>query len=351
MGEQRNANRKGKITILTSSEMRRYPFYRILLILVILVMTSMNAPAAERVRFVTIGTGGPKGVYHAVGNAICAMINLEEPRLASKRLGISFRCMAPVTGGSIYNISQLAKRSFDFGLSASPWHYHAYKGTELGMVKPNKNLRAVFSVHSEPMRIVSSKKSGIRRFSDLKGKRVSIGNRGSGTRMTMEILMKTRGMKIGDFKKAAELTTTEEVEALCSNEIDAYITGTGVPNPMDLDVTEVCDAHIVGLNSPIEEKLVSETPYYDFVTIPRSAFKTLNANIKTLGVVATVLTRADVEEITVYETVRAVMDNIDAFRQQHPAFKHLDPNKMIRNGLFAPLHTGALRYYKERGWM
>ena len=322
-----------------------------LAVIVMLASSSIIAPAAENRRFISIGTAGPKGVYYALGQAICAMVEKEPKRRGTPETGTETRCFAPATGGSTYNLSQLSKHALDFGLSTSDWHYHAYHGTAPDQVKLNKNLRAVFSVHPEPFRIISAKNSGIRRFRDLRNKRVNIGNPGSAQRAIMEVLMEARGLSRKDFKQATELTTTEENKALCDGKIDAYITGMGVPHPQDATVMETCGAHIVALDSPIEKKLVTETPSYLFVTIPKGTYATLTEDVVTMGVIGTLVTRADVSDETVYQVVRSVMEHLDEFRQQHPAFAHLDPQRMIKDGLSAPLHPGALRYYKEKGWM
>ncbi len=326
----------------------------VLLALALIVIPGLSpvmAKDAQKRQFISIGTGGPKGVYHAVGNAICAMVEKEEERRGTQGTGTVTRCLAPATGGSIYNLSQLSRRAFDFGVSTSVWQYHAYHGTAPDKVKPYKNLRAVFSVHPEPMRIVAAKHADVRRFRDLRNKRVNIGNPGSGQRAIMQVLMEARGLSRNDFKEATALTTTEQVKALCDGEIDAYITGMGAPNPLEADATEVCGARIVALDSPIEKKLVADTPYYVFVTIPQGTYTSIDEDVVTMGMVATLVTRADVSAETVYQVVRAVMENIDAFRQQHPAFAHLDPKKMMKDGLSAPLHPGALRYYTEQGWL
>lgn len=330
--------------------MKHYAVLLGLAFTVMLVSGSVMAKAAQKRQFISIGTGGPKGVYHAVGNAICAMVKMEEERRGTQDTGPRTRCLAPATGGSIYNLSQLSKHALDFGVSASDWHYQAYHGTAPDKVKPYKNLRAVFSVHPEPIRIVAAKDSDIRRFRDLRNKRVNIGNPGSGQRAIMEVLMEARGFRRNDFAEATALTTTEETTALCDGEIDAYITSTGVPNPRDVDVTEACGARIVALNSPVEKKLVAETPYYSFVAIPQGTYAAIDEDVVTMGVVATLVTRADVSAETVYQVVRAVMENLHEFRQQHPAFAHLAPQKMMQDGLSAPLHPGALRYYTEQGW-
>ena len=315
------------------------------------VSFSGDATAANKKRFITIGTGGPTGVYFVVGNAICRMIHKEaaEGRKKGRKHGI--RCSAPSTGGSTYNIGQISQGELDFGVAQSDWQYHAYKGDRPDKVKPFKKLRAVFSVHPEPFQMIVGANSGIKSWDDLKGKRVNIGNPGSGQRGTMEVLMAAHGTKVSDFRSATELTSTEQSKALCDGKIDAYGYTVGVPNAGVAVATDGCNARIINLNSSVEKGLVNKNPYYAFATIPKGTYKTSTADVTTFGVKATFVTSADVPDDIVYEVVRAVFENLDDFRKLHPAFRNLDPKHMIKDGLSAPLHPGAIKYYKEKGWM
>ena len=313
--------------------------------------TAGDAAAQDKKRFIAIGTGGPTGVYFVVGNAICRMVHKEaaEGRKTGRKHGI--RCSAPSTGGSTYNIGQIGEGELDFGVAQSDWQYHAYKGDTPDKVKPFAKLRSVFSVHSEPYQIIVGKESGIKSWADLKGKRFNIGNPGSGQRGTTEVLMSAYGTSIADFKVATELTSSEQSNALCDGKIDAYGYTVGVPNAGVSVATDGCAASIINLDTAVEKKLVGDTPYYAFATIPKGTYKTTMADVTTFGVMATVVTSADIDEQTVYEVTRAVMENLDSFKILHPAFANLDPKDMIKNGLSAPLHPGAAKFYKEKGWM
>ena len=301
-------------------------------------------------KFIAIGTGGPTGVYFVVGNSICRMIHKEaaEGRKKGRKHGI--RCSAPSTGGSTYNIGQITEGELDFGVAQSDWQYHAVNCSSK-KVTCNKGLRAVFSVHPEPFHIIVGKESGINGWGDLKGKRVNIGNPGSGQRGTMEVLMEAHGTKVGDFAQATELTSTEQSKALCDGKIDAYGYTVGVPNAGVSVATDGCGARIISLNSSVEKGLVGKNPYYAFATIPKGTYKTSASDVTTFGVMATFVTSAKTPDDVVYELVRAVFENIDDFRKLHPAFKNLDPKRMTKDGLSAPLHPGAKKYYKEKGWM
>ena len=319
---------------------------------VLCVWTIGPAPAeAQGKQFIAIGTGGPTGVYFVVGQSVCRLSHKEaaEGRKSGRKHGI--RCAAPSTGGSTYNIGQISQGELDFGVAQSDWQYHAYNGTAPDKVKEFKKLRAVFSVHPEPYHIIVGKNSGINSWADLKGKRFNIGNPGSGQRGTTEVLMNAYGTKKSDFKIATELTSTEQSKALCDGKIDAYGYTVGVPNAGVSVATDGCGARIISLNTGVEKKLVADNAYYAFATIPKGTYKTTNADVTTFGVMATFVTSADVPDDIVYEVVRAVFENLDDFRKLHPAFANLDPKKMVKNALSAPLHPGALRYYKEKGLM
>ncbi len=302
--------------------------------------------------FISIGTGGPTGVYFVVGNSVCRMVHKEaaEGRKSGRKHGL--RCAAPSTGGSNYNIGQIKEGELQFGVAQSDWQFHAYNGSSKWEGKKFDNLRAVFSVHPEPFQLIASSSSGISSWNDLKGKIVNIGNPGSGQRGTMEVLMKAKGTSIDDFKQATELTSSEQVGALCDGKVDAIAYTVGVPNGAIGQAIDGCGAHFVNLNSDVEKKLVNDNPFYAFANIPAGTFyKEQKQDAVTFGVMATFVSSADVSEEVVYEVVRAVFENLDDFKKLHPAFTNLDPKQMIINGLSAPLHDGAVKYYKEKGWM
>ena len=313
-------------------------------------LLSGSAVAAEKT-FISIGTGGPTGVYFVVGNSVCRLVHKEaaEGRKAGRKHGI--RCAAPSTAGSNYNIGQIGAGELDFGVAQSDWQYHASNGSSKWEGNKQDKLRAVFSVHPEPFHIIVGKDSGINSWDELSGKRVNIGNPGSGQRGTMEVLMAAHGTTVDDFKVATELTSSEQSTALCDGKIDAYGYTVGVPNSGVAVATDGCGARIINLNSSVEKGLVDANPFYAFATIPTGTYSTSSSDVTTFGVKATFVSSTDTPDDVVYEVVRAVFENIEDFRKLHPAFANLSYEQMISDGLSAPLHAGALRYYKEQGWM
>ena len=300
------------------------------------------AAAAEQ-RFVTIGTGGITGVYYAVGGAICRLVNKD-------RAKNGIRCSVESTGGSVYNVNTIKAGELDFGMAQSDVQYQAYHATGK-FTQPYKELRAVFSVHPEPFTVVARKEANIKRFTDFKGKRFNVGNPGSGTRSAMEELLKALGMKMSDFSLASELKADEHGPALCDNKIDGFFYGVGHPSANIQDPTTTCGAKLVPLTGPAIDKLVKAHPYYAYATIPGGLYANNPQPTQTYGVLATLVTSSKVPADIVYTITKAVFDNLDEFKKLHPAFAHLDAAHMVKDGLSAPLHEGAARYYREKGLM
>jgi len=303
------------------------------------------SPAAFAEEFITIGTGGVTGVYYPTGGAICRLVNK-----GRKEHGV--RCSVESTGGSVYNINTIREGELEFGVAQSDWQYHAYNGTSKFEDKgPFEDLRAVFSVHPEPFTVVARADSGVKSFQDLKGKRVNIGNPGSGQRGTMEVLMEALGWTTGDFALATELKAAEQSAALCDNQIDAMVYTVGHPSGSIQEATTACDSVLVTVDGAAVEKLIADNSYYRTATIPGGMYRGNDADTKTFGVGATFVTSAKVSEDTVYTLVKSVFENFEAFKKLHPAFANLKPEEMAKDGLSAPLHAGAAKYYKEKGWI
>jgi TRAP transporter TAXI family solute receptor len=318
---------------------------RLALTLSIAAMLGGLAPAAQaQQKFVTIGTGGVTGVYYAAGGAICRLVNKD-------RKTHNIRCSVESTGGSVFNVNTIKAGELDLGTVQSDVQYNALKGVNQFKDGAFPELRTVFSLHPEPFTVVARKELNITKFDEFKGKRFNVGNPGSGTRASMEEMLVAMGWKMSDFGLASELKADEHGAALCDGKIDGFFFGVGHPSANIQDPTTSCGAKLVSLTGPAVDKLVKEKPYYAYVSIPGGLYPNNPQETKTFGVLATLVTSSKVPADSVYAIVKAVFDNFDEFKKLHPAFANLRPEQMIRDGLSAPLHEGALKYYKEKGWV
>ena len=304
-----------------------------------------SASAQQSQRFITIGTGGVTGVYYPAGGAICRLVNRD-------RAKHGLRCSVESTGGSVANVNLLKSSEIEFGVAQSDVQFNATKGQ--GQFQKDGamgDLRAVFALHPEPFTVVARKEANITKFEDFKGKRFNVGNPGSGTLASMNELLAAMGWKMSDFGLASELRPDEHGPALCDGKIDGFFYAVGHPSANIQDPTTICGAKLVSLTGPAVDKLVKEKPFYAMATIPGGMYPNNPNPTTTYGVQATIVSSAKVPADVVYVVVKTVFDNLDEFKKLHPALANLKAEDMVKNGLSAPLHEGAARYYKEKGWI
>ena len=310
----------------------------------LVVLTPMPGGGQTQQKFITIGTGGVTGVYYAVGGAVCRQVNKD-------RAKTGIRCVVESTGGSLFNVNAIKSGELDFGMTQSDVQYNAVKGLQQFKDRVDSELRAVYAVHPEPFTVLARKEASISKFEDFRGKRFNVGNPGSGTRVSMQQLLEELQWTMKDFALASELNADEQGPALCDNKIDGFYYGVGHPSAAIQDPTTTCGAKLVSLTGPAIDALLKKYPYYSVATIPGGMYANNPTPATTYGVMATLVVSAKQPDDVVYHLVKATFDNFDEFKKLHPAFTNLDPKAMIKAGLSAPLHPGALKYYKEKGWL
>jgi TRAP transporter TAXI family solute receptor len=310
------------------------------------LLFGVSLATAHAETFISIGTGGVTGVYYPAGGAICRLVNKD-------RSEHGIRCSVESTGGSVYNINTMRAGELDMGVVQSDVQYNALKGEgeEFTDAGPYEELRAVFSLHPEPFTVLARADSGIETFDDLKGKRVNVGNPGSGQRSTMEVLMEAKGWTMDDFALASELKSAEQAQALADNNIDAIVFTVGHPSGSIQEATTTTDAKLIPVSGPEVDELVDSNPYYSKATIPGGMYRGTDKDVETFGVKATLVSSTAVPDEVIYAVTKAVFENFEDFKKLHPAFANLEKEAMVTEALSAPLHPGAERYYKEAGLM
>jgi TRAP transporter TAXI family solute receptor len=293
----------------------------------------------------TIGTGAVTGVYYAAGGSICKALNRD-------RAAHGLRCLVEVSQGSTANIDSLARGNVNMALVQSDVQYRATKG-EGAFAKSavQADLRSVFGLYAEAFTVMAAADVGAKDFADLKGRKVSLGIAGSGSRTTVEDLLSIYGMQTTDFAGVTERSADEQGYALCEKKIEAALYVVGHPVTHITRTTKDCGAQLVGMAEVARDRVVAARPYFVKSEIPAGTYSNQTSAVPTVGLIATLTTTASVPEATVYAVVKGVFDNFDEFKRLHPAFSQLDPRRMASEGLSAPLHPGALKYYKEKGWV
>ena len=304
----------------------------------------IGASAQAEEKFLTFGTGGQTGVYYVVGQSVCKLMNRDTDKTGIK-------CNAPSSGGSVDNLNAIASGERQLGMAQSDSQFRAYNGIGEFEGRKMDKLRSVFSVYPEPFTVMARAEAKAKNFNDLKGKRVNVGNPGSGTRTTMDLLLKSLDWGSNPFAVSSELKPAEMASALCDNNLDAISYTVGHPSGAIKEAAASCKTNLVNVEGPEVDKLVEKYPYFSKVSIPAGLYEGTPGETKTFGVYATVVTSADVPEETIYQLTKTVFENFDRFKKLHPSFENLNAEAMVKEGLTAPLHDGAVRYYKEKGWI
>jgi len=313
-----------------------------LVALVVVLGMAVSAPQAMAKQDILFGGASITGVYYQVALQLSNMMN--------KHAADKYNYIGRPTGGSVFNINAIDRGAFDFAVAQSDRNWQGFNGAADWEGKPVTGLRSVFSMHPETVLLVTRKDAGIKTVMDMKGKRINIGNPGSGQRGNAEDVLRIYGLDYNKDFSAEALQQAEASRALVDQKIDAFFFTVGNPSAAIEEPAQSVDLDIIPINSDAIKDFVAKHPYYIMTTIPAGTYKGVDKGVETYAVTATVISSESVAEDVVYDMVKTVFENLDELKASHAAFRNLNPKEMLQ-GLSAPLHPGAIKYYKEKGWM
>jgi TRAP transporter TAXI family solute receptor len=306
----------------------------------ILLATSLVGATDRQV--ISLGTGGVTGVYYPTGGGICRIINR-----ARTEQGI--RCAVQATEGSISNILRVLSGELTLGIAQSNQIFHSVNKQSSQGRSPRTSLRTLLGLYPEYFTVIVRKQSPIKLFDDIKGTKINIGKVGSSLHETMTDLMQKKGWLHSDFDSVLNLESEEQASALCEGRIDVMIYTVGHPSGAVREATQECESRIIEVADEQVEQLLGENSYYRQAKIPGAIYRGNIKSVQTIGVNAMLIAHSQLSEETAYVIVKTLIENLEQFRQLHPAFARLDPEAMTKGPFAAPLHKGALRYFKETG--
>ena len=297
--------------------------------------------AQQMIRSVTNGGG-----YYPIGGFICNVLNKSR-----KDNDHNIRCTVESTGGSVANMRSIQIKDLEVGIAMSAWQYHSWNGTDqFEEDGKNENLRFLFSLHADAAHIVVGADSGIEDFAGLEGKVVNTGNAGSGTEAQVyEMLGRYDLSAVSFFKQETKLTSKEQAQALCDGKIDAFFYPTAVGAASILEATNTCDAKVISWNDDVVAAKMAEQPFVVPVVIPAGTYKGQDEEVVSWGTPATINAHAETPDDVVYNMVKAVFDDFEAFKAQSPMYNAVQIETAATAGQSAPYHPGAEQYFNEVG--
>ena len=291
--------------------------------------------------YITIGSGSVDGVNYPVAMALCKYINRD-------RAQHNVRCSVESSNGSSENLSNLKEGSVEFAIVLSDLALHRYNGDGLYSKEGNfKELRAVISLHTDAITLVVKKDANINTFTDLVGKKVSIGTPESNSRIEMDMLLEISGLDSSVFSEAFEYSELESEEAFCNEKISAFIMVTGHPSRQVEEVFKYCNAKLISLDSRLIDNITSTHPEYSKVSISKETYPGQSNDFVTLGLTEILLAKSDVSSEIVFSAVSSLFNNIEELKNQHPSLISLSKEKMLIEGILIPLHAGSKLYIDE----
>ncbi|MBF0293581.1 MAG: TAXI family TRAP transporter solute-binding subunit [Magnetococcales bacterium] len=288
---------------------------------------------------VTIASGDVGGVYFPTAGAICQAVKKSYAEQGVAHL----HCGVEPTVGSVYNLETLADQEVELGIAQSDVVSAAWGG-DRPFQTPLKQLRSVLSLYTETLTMVTRSNSGIKRMEDLKGKRINLGSPGSGTERTGRELMAACGFKPDDANLKT-LSQEAAIQALRKQEIDAFLYVVGHPNESVWSLATTEKISFVQLVGGCLDSILSNRHYVKTV-IPGGMYPGVEQDIPSLGVRATLMSTADVPEELIYTLTKSIVEKLYRFKRMDPDIEVPNP-KALFEGLVAPLHLGAFRYFQE----
>lgn len=310
-----------------------------------LAATLSALPSRAAPDVISIGSGDPAGAYFAVADSICQLLKQSPPQPENQ-------CTVWASRGSLFNVQGVLSGRLQFGIVQSDLHYRATQGAApfQGDERVGK-LRSVFSLHTEAYTVVVRADLGVSEFGRLRGLKFSLGGIGSGTRISSESLLESMGWSNESFDQTRELTPEQQVQAFCNKEIDGFAYVVGHPSEKIQYVAKVCGGALISLPQNVMKSILKHNPYFKRQKIPARLYQSQTEPIDSFGVTATLVASEDTPEDLVFKLVKSVFENLDSVRSSHPSLVAINPKAMTADGLSAPLHPGALKYFRQRGWV
>lgn len=300
--------------------------------------------SADGTHHLVVGTAPVAGHYYPTGGALCRLVN-------AHRAKDGLRCLVEATAGAEENLTRLKAGDLAFALVPSDWQYHAFQsGLGTGDDRPFSDLRAVLSLQALTFTLLAAPGSGIETLADLEGRRINLGPSDSAWRSTGDFLITALGWSPDDFAEIGELDADDQAKGLCDGRVDALLLPASHPSGPVAAATQACGARLLGIDGEAVDRLLGEWPFYAPAVIPGGLYANNPDPVVSFGLRATLVTTQSLPADTVYQVTKDIFEGLEDLRAQHALFAGLKAEDMISAGLSVPIHEGALKYYRERGW-
>ena len=290
--------------------------------------------ARERFMF---GTGGTAGTYYSYGGVLAQYMK--------NYAGIKVTAVS--TGASKVNLQSIQDGDFQLGFTQSDVMTYAWEGTRSFETDGGtQDFRVLGSLYPETVQLMTMN-DDIQSVDDLKGKRVSIGEGGSGVYFNAMDVLNAAGITMDDIKPQYQ-SFEDSKEALKDGKIDAAFIVAAAPTTAITELATTNGMHLINIDGELCENLLEQCPYYQVQEIPANTYPKQKEVVRTVAVKATLVVSKDVSEEDVYKLTAAIFDHKDAIKKENAQGEKLSL-ETATSVTTVPYHSGAAKYYKEHG--
>lgn len=287
-----------------------------------------------------LATGGTSGTYYPFGGAIANIWNTKVENM---------NVTAQATGASAENLRLINKGDAEYAIVQNDVMDYAYNGTDLFSGEKLANIMTIGTLYPEVVQIAVSKDSGIKSIADFKGKRISVGDAGSGVEFNAKQILEGYGLTFDDIKKS-NLSFKESAEAIQNGTLDGCFITAGVPNSALQELAFTAGLILIPVDGAAADAICAKYGYYTQTTIPAGTYKGTDTDTAALAIKATLAVNAKLDEATVYEMTKALFENLTDLGNAHAKGKEVSKEAAV-TGVSVPFHPGAAKYFKEIGLM
>jgi hypothetical protein len=238
----------------------------------------------------------------------------------------------------------LLSGELDLGITRSDLAYQAYRGEgDFAASGPARNLRVIAALYGMPVTVIARREADVQRIEDIAGKRINLGNRGSGQRNIVEMLLAALGLTVENFAAVTELTTSEMGKAFCAGEIDVMVEALGNPAAFYRHAIENCDGVIVPITDSVLERILRDHPHLGRLDIPAGLYRGHDQPLPSFGFQAVLITSAATAPETIRRVGGSLLAHPDRLKAAHPALRELNQAAITREGV-VPLHAGLVLF-------
>lgn len=308
------------------------------LALTLLLAISLAPGQVEAQKNISISTGATSGTYYPLGTAIGKTLT---------QAGV-VNATTESTGGSVENARLIGQKQTEIGFIESMIADWAYNGKEVYKDKKITNLCGLIALYPNTIQTVVKANSGIKTFSDLKGKSVAVGIQGGSSPTNMQVVLESYGLSMSDIKPQY-LAFGPSMELLKDGQVDAVMVDSGAPNSAIIDISTQHQIRILSIDADKIKKITEKYPFFaPAMTVPKGTYKGVDEDVVTTGSLVTLCVQKELPDELVYNIIKTIVEKKDDIAKVHEKGKSIDL-KTATNGFSIPIHPGAVKYYKEKG--